>query len=88
MLCCRSCNHHTVYFSDRSLCGLVERHGLKVERSLVYTPSLAEKLPEYRFRHWYSKLAFYLLHYADEWTGRGGRLLVWCRKSADSRTAT
>ena len=84
----QTADHHTVYFSDRSLCRLVERHGLRVVKCLVYTPSLAEKLPEYRFRHWYSKLAFYLLHYADEWTGRGGRLLVWCRKPAEPRPAT
>ena len=56
---------------------LVERHGLRVEKCLVYTPSLALKRPQYHFRHWHSKLGFYLLHYADEWTGRGGRLLVW-----------
>jgi 2-polyprenyl-3-methyl-5-hydroxy-6-metoxy-1,4-benzoquinol methylase len=80
----QTANHHTVYFSDRSLRRLVERHGLRVERCLVYTPSLAEKLPGYRFRAWYSKLAFYLLHYADEWTGRGGRLLVWGRKPVES----
>jgi len=73
-------NHHTFYFSDKSLRRLVERHGLRVEKCLVYTPSLALKRPHYHFRHWYSKLAFYLLHYADDWTGRGGRLLVWCRK--------
>jgi 2-polyprenyl-3-methyl-5-hydroxy-6-metoxy-1,4-benzoquinol methylase len=76
----QTASHHTFYFSDRSLCRLVERHGLRVEKCLVYTPSLALKLPHYHFRHWYSKLGFYLLHYADEWTGRGGRLLVWCRK--------
>lgn len=80
-------NHHTFYFSDKSLCRLVERHGLNVEKCLVYTPSLAAKLPQYIFRHWYSKLAFYLLHYADEWTGRGGRLLIWCRKAAGPRPA-
>jgi SAM-dependent methyltransferase len=83
----QTASHHTVYFSDRSLCRLVERHGLSVERCLVYTHALAEKLPGYRFRHWWSKLAFYLIHYADEWTGRGGRLLVWCRKPADWRPA-
>lgn len=80
-------NHHTFYFSDRSLCRLVQRHGLHVEKCLVYTPSLASKRPHSRFRHWYSKLAFYGLHYADEWTGRGGRLLVWCRKPAVSGPA-
>ena len=26
------------------------------------------------------RLAFFLMHYTDEWTGRGGRLPVWCRK--------
>ena len=76
----QTASHHTFYFSAKSLRRLVERHGLRVERCLVYTPSLALKRPHYLFRHWYSRLAFYLLHYADEWTGRGGRLLVWCRK--------
>ena len=59
--------------------GLLERHGLEIIRSLVYTASLAEKRPHYHFRSWYSKLVFYALHYADAWTGRGNRLLVWCR---------
>ena len=29
-----------------------------------------------------SKLAFYAMHYADAWTGRGGRVLVWCERPA------
>lgn len=72
--------HHTFYFSDRSLCALLTRHDFAVVRCLVYTPSIAEKLPHYRFRTPLSRLAFYGLHYADAWTGRGGRVLVWCRK--------
>ena len=75
----QTASHHTFYFSDRSLCRLLERHGLQIIRSLVYTAPLAEKRPQYHFRSWYSKLAFYALHYADVWTGRGNRLLVWCR---------
>jgi 2-polyprenyl-3-methyl-5-hydroxy-6-metoxy-1,4-benzoquinol methylase len=75
----QTASHHTFYFSDRSLRWLVEMHGLRVVRCLVYTASLAEKRPHYHFRAWYSKLAFYALHYADAWTGRGNRLLVWCR---------
>jgi len=74
-------NHHTLYFSDRSLAVVLERHGLTVLKRRVYTHSLAEKLPHYRFRSWRSKLVFYALHYADVWTGRGGRLLIWARKS-------
>ena len=73
-------NHHTYYFSDRSLGSLLERHRLRVLKSRVYTHALAEKLPHYRFRSWRSKLAFYAMHYADDWTGRGNRLLVWARK--------
>lgn len=76
----QTANHHTFYFSDKSLRLLVERHGLIVARSHVYTPSIAEKAPHYRFRHPLAKAAFYALHYADAWTGRGGRLLVWCRR--------
>jgi 2-polyprenyl-3-methyl-5-hydroxy-6-metoxy-1,4-benzoquinol methylase len=76
----QTASHHTFYFSDKSLCRLLERHGLQIVRCLVYTHSLAEKRPRYHFRTWYSKLAFYAMHYADVWTGRGGRLLVWCRK--------
>jgi SAM-dependent methyltransferase len=74
--------HHTFYFSGPSLQRLIEVHGLTAERCLVYTPALAEKLPRYRFRHWYAKAAFYGLHYADVLPGRGGRLLVWCRRPA------
>ena len=76
----QTASHHTFYFSGTSLCRLLERHGLRIVRCLVYTPSLAEKRPHYQFRGWYSKLAFYAMHYADVWTGRGGRVLVWCRK--------
>lgn len=76
----QTANHHTFYFSDASLRALLERHGFEIVQCRVYTPSLEEKLPHYDFRHWYSRLAFYLLHYADAWTGRGGRLLVWARK--------
>ena len=75
----QTASHHTFYFSDRSLRRLLEMHGLQIVRCLVYTAPLSEKLPHYRFRSWYSKLAFYALHYADVWTGRGNRLLVWCR---------
>jgi 2-polyprenyl-3-methyl-5-hydroxy-6-metoxy-1,4-benzoquinol methylase len=77
----QTASHHTFYFSDRSLCGLLERHQFQIVRCLVYTGSLAQKRPGYHFRSWYSKLAFYALHYADVWTGRGGRVLVWCRKN-------
>ena len=76
----QTANHHTFYFSDRSLRALFARHGLQVFKCQVFSPSLAEKLPRYAFRSWYSKLAFYAMHYADAWTGRGGRVLVWCRK--------
>ena len=77
----QTASHHTFYFSDRSLRALLERHGFQIVRCLVYTGSLAQKRPGYHFRSWYSKLAFYALHYADVWTGRGGRVLVWCRKN-------
>ena len=66
--------------TDRSLCALLERHGFVILKRLVYTPSLAEKLPHYRFRSWLSRFAFYAMHYADVWTGRGGRLLVWSQR--------
>jgi 2-polyprenyl-3-methyl-5-hydroxy-6-metoxy-1,4-benzoquinol methylase len=75
-------NHHTFYFSDRSLAAVLERHGFDVIKRRVYTHSLAEKLPHYRFRSWRSKAAFFALHYGDVWTGRGGRLLMWARKAA------
>jgi 2-polyprenyl-3-methyl-5-hydroxy-6-metoxy-1,4-benzoquinol methylase len=80
--------HHTFYFSGRSLSRLVERHGLTAERCLVYTPSIEEKLPRYQFRHWYGKAAFYALHYADVLLGRGGRVLLWCRRPAALGAAT
>jgi 2-polyprenyl-3-methyl-5-hydroxy-6-metoxy-1,4-benzoquinol methylase len=73
-------NHHTFYFSARSLAALLERHGFTVIKRRVYTHSLAEKLPHYRFRSWRSQVAFYALHYADAWTSRGGRVQVWARK--------
>jgi 2-polyprenyl-3-methyl-5-hydroxy-6-metoxy-1,4-benzoquinol methylase len=76
----QTANHHTFYFSDHSLRVLFAQHGLQVFKCQVFSPSLAEKLPRYTFRTWYSKLAFYAMHYADAWTGRGGRVLVWCRK--------
>ena len=79
---------HTFCFSDQSLRRLAERHGLAVERRLVCTPTPAEKLPGYRFRRWNSRLALYGLHSADVWTGRGGRVMVWCRKPDASATAT
>jgi SAM-dependent methyltransferase len=78
----QTATHHTFYFCDHSLRALVERHGLTVQRSLVYTPPLAHKLAHSHFRHWYSRVACYLMHFADAWTGRGGRVLVWCRKPA------
>jgi SAM-dependent methyltransferase len=73
-------NHHTFYFSDKSLRHVAEQAGLSVVRSEVFTPPLADKLARSRFRNVLSKAAFYALHYADAWTGRGGRVLVWCRK--------
>lgn len=76
----QTANHHTFYFSERSLRALLERHGFETVRCLVYTPSLEEKLPQYRFRSWRGMAAFYALHYADVWAGRGARLLVWARK--------
>jgi SAM-dependent methyltransferase len=76
----QTASHHTFYFSGKSLCRLLERHGLRILRCLVYTPSLKDKLKTARFRSWRSKLVFYALHYADVWTGRGGRVLVWCEK--------
>ncbi len=76
----QTASHHTFYFSNKSLCRLLEQHGLRIRRCLVYTPSLKDKLAKARFRSWRSKLAFYALHYADAWTGRGGRVLVWCEK--------
>jgi 2-polyprenyl-3-methyl-5-hydroxy-6-metoxy-1,4-benzoquinol methylase len=78
----QTASHHTFYFSATSLSRLMEEHKLPVFRCLVYTPSLAEKRPHYQFRWWLPRLAFYLLHYADVWTGRGGRVIVWCRKPA------
>lgn len=78
----QTATHHTYYFSGKSLSRLMTRHGLEIIRCWVYTPALADKLPRYRFRSWRSRLAFYALHYADVWTGRGGRVLVWCRKPA------
>lgn len=78
----QTADHHTYYFSGRSLSALLERHGFTIVKCLVYTPPLAEKRPRYTFRSWYSKLAFYAMHFADVWTGRGGRVLVWCRRPA------
>jgi 2-polyprenyl-3-methyl-5-hydroxy-6-metoxy-1,4-benzoquinol methylase len=76
----QTATHHTFYFCHHSLRALVERHGLQVQHAKVYTPPLAHKLARSHFRHWYSRVAFYLMHFADVFTGRGGRVLVWCRK--------
>jgi SAM-dependent methyltransferase len=76
----QTADHHTYYFSDRSLSALLVRHGFEIVKSHVYTPSLAEKLARSRFRTPLSRLAFYAMHYADAWTGRGNRVLIWCRK--------
>jgi 2-polyprenyl-3-methyl-5-hydroxy-6-metoxy-1,4-benzoquinol methylase len=76
----QTADHHTYYFSGRSLTALLERHGFDIVKCLVYTPSLREKLVNARFRSPLSKLAFYAMHYADAWTGRGGRVLVWCTR--------
>lgn len=76
----QTADHHTYYFSGRSLTSLLRRQGFSIVKCLVYTPSLAEKLARARFRSPLSKAAFYALHYADAWTGRGGRVLVWCRR--------
>jgi 2-polyprenyl-3-methyl-5-hydroxy-6-metoxy-1,4-benzoquinol methylase len=78
----QTADHHTYYFSGRSLSALLARHGFTIVKCHVYTPPLAEKLASARFRSPLSKLAFYAMHYADAWTGRGGRVLVWCRKPA------
>lgn len=78
----QTASHHTFYFSGKSLSQLVTRQGLEIIRCSVYTPPLSVKLPKYRFRNWRSKLAFYAMHYADVWTGRGGRVLIWCRRPA------
>ena len=76
----QTADHHTYYFSGRSLSALLVSHGFDIVKCHVYTPSLAEKLQKARFRSPLSKLAFYAMHYADAWTGRGNRVLVWCRK--------
>lgn len=76
----QTADHHTYYFSGRSLTALLGRHGFRIVKCRVYTPSLAEKLVNARFRSAMSKLAFYAMHYADIWTGRGGRVLVWCQR--------
>lgn len=78
----QTADHHTYYFSGRSLTSLLERHGFAIVKCHVYTPSLAEKLARSQFRSVASKLAFYAMHYADAWTGRGNRVLVWCRRPA------
>jgi 2-polyprenyl-3-methyl-5-hydroxy-6-metoxy-1,4-benzoquinol methylase len=73
-------DHHTFYFCDKSLRHLFEKGGFEVIKTLVYTRALEDKLKSTRFRSPFSKAFFYLLHYSDVWTGRGNRLLIWCRK--------
>ena len=65
----------------------VEPHALRVEKCLVYAPPLALRRAHYRFRHWYSTLTFSLLRDADEWAGRAGRPLAWCRKPLNQAPA-
>ena len=76
----QTADHHTYYFSDRSLGFLLKKEGFGIIRSLVYTQSLKEKLAKAHFRSIFSKIFFYLLHYSDVLTRKGNRLLVWCKK--------
>ena len=77
----QTADHHTFYFSDRSLCYLLTREGFRIEKCLVYTHPLKEKLAKIPpFKSVFSKMVFYALHYADVWTHSGNRLLIWCRK--------
>ena len=78
----QTADHHTFYFSDRSLCYALEHAGFEILKVLVYSPSLEDKLAVSRFRSIFSKAFFYWLHYSEVWSGRGNRLLVWCRKPA------
>ena len=75
-------DHHTFYFSDRSLRYVLEKNGFEIIKCWVYTHSLQEKLRTAHFRSIFSKAFFYFMHYADVWTGRGNRLVIWCRKPA------
>jgi hypothetical protein len=66
---------------------LIQPHESRVEKWLVYTPSLALKRTQYRFRHRCSGLAVHLLHEADEWTGPFGRPPLCCQNSPDQAPA-
>ncbi len=76
----QTADHHTFYFSDKSLCYLLKRHGFEIIKVWVYTHSLEEKLKKAHFRSIFSKAFFYFMHYADVLTGCGNRLFIWCRK--------
>jgi len=76
----QTASHHTFYFCNHSMRSLLQRHGFEINKCLVYTHSLEEKLKDAHFRSILTKGFFYLLHYGDAWTGRGNRLLVWCSK--------
>jgi len=65
----------------------VERNALCVKECLVYTPPLALRRAQHRFRHGYSTVAFSLLRDADEWSDCAGRPLAWCRKPQDQAPA-
>ncbi|GEM_PF-2092510 len=75
----QTANHHTYYFSDKSLKRLLKANGFEILKTRVYSVPLTV-IRSSRLRRLLSLSIARALYLADVLTFSGNRVLVWCRR--------